>query len=581
MIRISLNDIDLDLGKVSIPFKFENPLFTGKIFNEGYSFTFTIPETEKNRSALSNSQRFDARIVGRKYDIKFYFKGLFMFAGAITVKDIVNANIQCYFNSVGLNLNKSLSNIKLRDLDLHTRVVCLDADTPSEKQTKWEAHMIGHLQGVTFPGPGDPEISHYFPPIHSPSAYDDDFEVDPTVTVTGFTKNHWWSQFINLYWLTYSRYSVQNRVLNSVYALRPGWQTTISPCPRFIPVMRAALTKLGFILDENDLLSETEIQNLFIYSNEVMDKIETTGSHTYNVYGLDYDLKDFLPDLSALSLFIGLKEVYNAIFYEEDGRIKTITGKDLLSDSPEDWTKYADEAFANQFNEFSNYVYSWKTDKDDQYTVLFSDQFIEEKIISPDATGEIKITPGDVRPLASRVAPRGSIWGTFVGVGTDETSIDVITGPLIEAFENKTSLGYNAAIRSQLSEIRPDDIQETLLLGVWRGVDFAGTFYPYAVNQATDSLGVIYGEKSILWADEDGLVNNFHEDFLNYVNGSRSFDNILYLPPHKVAELAKFRHVKKSFETPNGKVTGILKEFEVTFTNEGMSPVKATYLTKD
>lgn len=577
MIRIKINDKDLDTGGIRMSFKFTNPLFSDKIFSDGYSFPFSLKETPNNISILSNSNRLDNKRIKRNFFIKIYFENNFLFSGILNIKSITNGNINCYFNSRGLDIAKNLSEINLRNLDLYRKTVCVESDAPLTKQDKWQTRIVAQSQLVAYKRPED-VITHYFPPIHCPFAYDTDITRDSGETATGFVKNHWWSQFINFHYWNGSKYLTGNRVLNSVYTSRPGWQTTISPCPNFVYVLDNALSRFGYILDKTSLLALEEVANLFIFSNNVLDKIEATASYTYNVYGYAYDLADFLPNISAIELPKALKQFFKAVFYEQDGRIKVIAGKDLINQNALDLSDYTEYAYNKEFSELYNYEFEFSETTGDRYFKLFSDQFEKVKIDNgQDATVPI-IKPTASRPLATRFNPRGRIWGTWTTPAQDETSIGSLAGSLLAEFENPTSLGHDAQVKSDESDESPTDIIETLLLGVWRGENFTSPTYPSAVNQSVDDLGNRYGDLSILFGGDDGLVEVFQKPFYDFINGASLFTKQLYLPAHKLAKFIQFEQIKYSFKHPNGNLTGIIRDFEFELSNEGISPIKATFL---
>ena len=70
------------------------------------------------------------------------------------------------------------------------------------------------------------------------------------------------------------------------------------------------------IQDLKGKLTNDIIKNLFIYSNEAMNQVELDGGYYYNIYGASYDLAKFLPDLDTYELLIGLKQMFNTVFFE-------------------------------------------------------------------------------------------------------------------------------------------------------------------------------------------------------------------------------------------------------------------------
>lgn len=569
MIRVVVNDIDLELGNLQMDFEFINPLFSAEIFDVGYSFDFKIPDTEHNRSTLKNSERLDARNINRELKAKIYFKGIFMFSGVITIKDTVNGDLDCYFNNDGLDLQKLMQDFILKDLEFAETTIWDPGDTPAVKQGKWGSHMIVELDKIINSIPG--EITHLFPPIHAPFAYDNLDDADK--------QNEWWSNFVNWWWFEEGTYKVDMKVLNAIYANQPGWTTSVSPCPRFVYILKTVLDKFGFGLDETGLLADEEFQNLLIYTNEVLDEIETDGTDTYNVYAEKYALNDFLPDTPSLLLCKALKIMAGAVFYVQDNRVTIRSAKDLLSDEPEDWTKYAEELASIQINDYQNYRFGWTNFLDDDYFTLFPDQFDDVIIQNAQADETRDIIPGEFRPLASRSNARANAYGNLVG---GVLYVTTTTGPEVNFPAERLACGFNTYVKSAVSDKSPDKRIKKLLLGVFRDVNFyPGNEFPMCFNLEEDDFGNPVGDRSIIWPGEKGLISEYLQDFLDYVNGGRPFTTNLFLPPHMVAELTKWRKIRKSFETEKGKITGIIKKFSFTLTMDGMSPVSTTFITKD
>lgn len=579
MIRIVHNDKDLDVGDLKMSFKFTNPLFSDKIFSDGYSFPFTLPYTAKNISVLSSANRLDNIVIKKEFKVKIYFFNNFLFSGTVTIKNIGETSFNCHYNSNGLDLAKKLKNLSIRDLDLFEKIVYSETDSPPTKQTKWGAALDAQTQVIAYIRPNE-VITHYFPTIHARYAYDKDSSPVGADTSTGFIKNHWWSQFINFYNYDESRYMLGNRVLTSVYNTRPGWQTTVAPCPNFVYVLNQALTKFGYVMDKSQLLDLPEVKHLFIFANKVMDKVESFGTYMYNVYGASFKLEDFLPRVDALELPLALKQLFLAVFYEQEGRIKVIAGKDLLNQKSVDWSAYSDAVCPKEVTDYQNYEFEFVEKTGDAYFKLYPEQ-MDKVVIDNSQDSKVVVNP-NARPMVTLSGPRGNVWGTWVSGTHEETSIGATNGPLLFTFENKAGLGHNAQVKSDLSEESPTDVIDSLLLGVWRGEDFYPDYYPSSTTVAYDDYdGVTFGERSILFPNDDGLVVNFHEDFVKFVNGASVFTKNLTLPPHKLAELIRFEQIKYSFKHPNGNVTGIVRDFEFELSNQGISPIRTNFINPE
>lgn len=556
--RIRVGNNDLDVGDISINLKFTNPLFSDKIFSDGYSLGFDLDITPNNASILFNADRLDDRIIGTEHNVTVYAEGVLMFNAVMTVKSINRNKINCFLNSVGLATAKKLERINLRDLNLEKHDVCEDSDTPEDRWDKWANRLQAQWQLVINKRPFD-QITHYFPPIHAPLAYDGE--------------NNWWCNMINHYWHAESLQFLKHKVKSDVYSEKPGWGTTLSPCPNFVYVFKKALEKVGITLDENYLMALDEIQNMFIFSNEVMDDIYQYAGNYQNTFGFSYHLADFLPDMKAIALPLALKQLFGAVIYEQDNRMRVVSSNDLIKQSSEDWTKYVNSTFQKKLDQTNNHKVEW-TLNDDSYTTIYEDQF-EAYEINVEAletvTSQIKVA----RPLATRPNPNGTIWGAELADNIYRVTLE--DEPNEDFYENPPSLGHNAPVRSIESDQSPDDIIEQLLLGVYRGHDIEVPDYPSFVNQS-EVDGSNYGEFALLLNGDDGLGENWLKELINYINGGSPIEVALSLPIHKVAELARFHKIKKAFYFDKGRVEGIIKEFSFSISNKGISPVKAQFI---
>ncbi len=568
MIRIQHNDQNLDLGKISMTFSFSNPMFSDNAFNEGYSFPFKLPITARNIAVLNNSDRLDNRVLGKKFQVKIYIQNTFAFSGVLIIKTYSNGQFNCHFNSSGLNLKKDMRDKNLRKLTLLNKTVWVDTDTMLQRQDKWENHVAGYSNIFETLRP-DEEMTHYFPPIHNQSAYDEERGDD--------IQNSWWSNYTNFYLLDQDRYLFKHRVAGPVYSSKPGWLTSITPCPAYLYVLRMALEELGITLEKSGVLTNDIIKNLFIYSNEAMNQVELDGGYYYNIYGASYDLAKFLPDLDTYELLIGLKQMFNTVFFENNGKIKTITIAEILSQVPEDLTRFTDSAFVAEYFEKVNYSFNWLTD-DDKAPDIYTEQFAAYET-DPDTAKTEPHTPDKIRPLATIASPRVNVAGTWMDA-MDYVSVNSTDPVTLVNGANKTGLTYKAPVRTTISETSPKDILKTLLVGVYRGGTFYPEGFPSAVNQSVDDLGVKFGDQSILWANDDGLVKNHFTNYIEFLNDATRVDVKLYLPPHKIAELATFEQPVKKIETPKGNINGILSGFRFTVTADAISPIDAEFVVR-
>jgi hypothetical protein len=83
---------------------------------------------------------------------------------------------------------------------------------------------------------------------------------------------------------------------------------------------------------------------------------------------------------------------------------------------------------------------------------------------------------------------------------------------------------------------------------------------------------------SLQETESKGLWNTYHKTFHEFMMRAVPTDKTLFLPPHKVKELAGFKNPKHVIDSPQGKFEGFVQKFSVTLYKDRISPTKVTYL---
>lgn len=554
MIGISINNNWLELGDIKITLVFKNPIFSKEIFVNSFSYNFSIPTSEKNRSIFENNNRINAHNRKIKYDCVITYDGSFLVDGLITLKEITDDKIILFFSSKELDLFKSLKELDLKDLNLEETVIYSNSDTPTQKQQKWFDHLNNYIQYLS--NNRDIELlKHHFPPILVKDIYSGN--------------NNYFFGHVNYYdWAgpLGGQYPTSHGVLNSTFSTDPGFKYTFSPCPVVIHLIKDILQLFGYSLFENDFLKLDELKNLIIYSANVTDNIEDDGTQTYNVYTDKYQLQNFLPDIKSIDLFKIFTELYKCSIYIEGTKLIISPVKNILSTETEDLTNYCNPYYKRKFVEDSKKVFTYLVENNELFfnaylnNQYFDTQFDDVTIGDSDLIKKEEFSSSFGRPLTT-------IQGEFSA-----------TPPIDWRYLNKLALNEVLGKSNYAENYKSIT---NIFLGVYRGyIDGYPVFSNITKGETVSGgLNSVFGKYSLLWDRDDGIIKNWWAEYNEYLN-SEEIEKTLYLPIHKVKEMATFKTPVKSFYHKNGNVKGIITELSITLSKSGISTTKAKFKVK-
>lgn len=573
MLRISVNDKDLDLLNVSITLKYENPLFSSKPFNTGYSYSFDLPATERNQNIFNHSERIDSTKNIARLNAKVYVSGILFFTGVINVSKNSDTTFSCSLNSDGLDMYKVYKETQLENLDFDTIQISADGTDSEDQRINWRAYLDNKL---TLDEAAPEDTDHFFPCIIN----EDCWEIKSPVLVDAaaggegyYYRNPTWSGILNLY--LNNHYFVNHL---PVYA--DFFPTSITACPKYLTVLEKMFEQDDLELVRMDEFSDPEMDNLIFYSNRVLAKYGTTlaYSHTPNYYGENYNLNDFLPNTNKLDYVLALKELFGCVYLVLNGRVKIRTTRAIVKSEPLNFTKYSEKNYIVQHSEFKNFKFFYEQDEQDRLSKEDEGIWLKKEVII-DEDEKITDLPSRNRCLSEKVDYNSLKF---------QSEQPVIHFPLLPAYNGYChSYLHNywqTDDKAQVGENQLSVNKDRLLLMFWRGMHNAepGYSYPLASISSKDPSGSTLGKFSLDWNEEEtGLYDYFWSDFLDKTNGATTITKLFYLKPHDIKKLSNFEQPNIEFYNEKGHVETLIKSFEVQVSTTGISPIKAELLKKN
>lgn len=541
MIGIEIKNRFLDLGDVKITLKYDNPIFLDNLFVKSFSYNFSIPKTDLNISILDNVNSLNSTNSEAKYGAKVTFNGSLLMETILVVVNNTNSKIIINFQSKDLNLFKTLSGLKLPDVQLDEFFVYDETEVATNKQVKWGDHLDLYVQDLDN---GVNRKTHHFPPMRCNDIYN-----GSNLTFVGNINYYDWNSpavggfYPSVYLQNYNP------------AVDPDFKYTFSPCPLYIYVVEKVLNEQGFFLRKNDFIESEVVQNMIIYSANIMENLVVENVKRLNVYQGTYKLQDFLPNISQNDLLEVFYKMFKCIVAIENNEVSFTPINEVLTGPIEDITKYCSPAFNKENIDTGKTVFTYSVLTDEKYYREQINEFAPVQIGDNTSTKETPVESNIARPLANTSENYGG-----------------------GSYENLAQLALDKIVGASTFLNKPEKI-ELLLLGLYRGYYDK---YPLFTNLTTANTpvtgtGVNVGQESILWGGDSGTVKNHWEEFVEYDNNSNTIEKTLYLPLHVFKNMSTFKDPIKSFYHENGKVQGILSTLTVTLTNKGISATKAEF----
>ena len=393
MLEIRINGESLDLRGVSIQLTLRNPMFFPK--NDGnFSYTFSLPATEKNRRIFNNFQRPQSRnVTARTENCTIFLDGLKYQEGVIVIEEFIDNEYKAYIGIGKGSFNFKASNLSLKDLNWTPETYGLTPSTDPASildvcNKSWPEAKFAYFpvfneelyeESPFFKGMFslDAEkfiylVEHYLPQSAQINYFNNLLVngiignvVDPAGNVIPYQQ--YWTQLINDYfaseykytwegkditWKMYRIYKefydqcIQNNIsINPLFNdfINAGWVNIVRkaaglyypgkfivPFPYVTEVVNKVITSLGYLSDNIKFISHPELRKLCIIT---MNLASGFGSYDYpNGSNVNVDLQNHLPDLNAKEFLDNLCGPFNfSVFELPGGRIAVESNEDLLN----------------------------------------------------------------------------------------------------------------------------------------------------------------------------------------------------------------------------------------------------------
>ena len=612
MLRILIDNTEVDyLPGISIQLTYTNPLFSDKKINEVESYNFTLPATPKINNIYLNSNSVNSTSKQVKKKIKIYHSGILFISGVVHIEKKGHEAYSCYVQNEGTDFYKVATEASMLDLDLGKVELWTEAQDATlaagDKINLWAAHM----QEINSANSED--VAYRFPMVRG--FYDSPIIEEQQVEDEGNNFVFWSAGMINGF---LKGAFVKNDVVpKNTYANDKNWHNTISPCLRAEFVLQAIMELHGIDLADNELNEILEYAQLLFFSKKVKDQYLDLGTETVNVHGRDFELNDFVPNVSVWEFFEFLTEMFGAYYLVVDNEIRVSLAKNVLNFKAVDFTKFAHPKsnFKDSDAEAISVSYDLSKEEENLYNlnVVYSGNnegwqykpYEEAKIIKkPKVFKHLPMNsifsrryefietytqfndnywPGEFEyvPLATFIinSPDVNNFDTLV-VESDEfpeageranrflailfrgyhPTIRYDFNPSTGAFDPNTPIATNSYF--------PCNLEDTE-----RFLDFPNP----PLSPSYFSTKHIYLTEAET-GEEKGVFNTYHKDYYELINGAREVDKELHLPAHKVKELSRFKQPKHTIDNPRGRFTGFVKEFKVSLFADRISSTTITYL---
>ena len=574
MLQIKVKDSFVDVGEASITLKYTNPMFRENPLNNAFSYSFTLPATPTNRAIFNNIERLDNDSDTDNFEAEVFFSGISFLQGNLSVKNPNDSSFNCFLNNRDLNISKILSNFNIRDLQLEThRLYELHPDpfATLADRVNFYINSFKQIQNDRFNN-DDIDDNHAFPPVLSDLFAYNSGEQPPNLRFNYVMK--YINAFVQGSYQTNHGYDTST--LEEVF-----WSTTYIPFIKYNYVLKE-LFKILDLTVVSDFIESVDMKQLCIFNISTLDYNPTLD---FNLMKQDYELQDYLPAVSGLTVVNALKTIFNQLMFIDNNIVEIIPVKTILNTPEEDISKYSPPEYSNSTLNANGVTFSYA--KDDQDLLYNNPTFTPKTVVVGD--GKTKNEAPDRYLFASRqnASITWPFWASLPALPTNLTdnpgelsTYGIYRGPLkSDEYPSKVILPNG----TPLSDIEGPDVDyDRLMLTFYRGkqLNNLGNPYPLATPFSTEQSAGSVGELSLEWDGEDGLYNTFWKDYLESVNKAKETTKLLDLPPHKFKDFATFKEPNKLINSPAGQMRGILKEISITLKGNTASKSTCVFVSK-
>lgn len=373
-----------------------------------------------------------------------------------------------------------------------------------------------------------------YPIVFAPNIYDaKNAEYSGWVNYTDATRTH--------------PASGDDQTNNPPSQIKSTWLHTLLPFPMLKSLLEKVLEGIGMGLG-GSFMADTEIQQLILWSNRPLDVVLPFNDAEVHVYEPNFNIADYLPDITAMELIQALANTFCLLFRVKQGRLLLTPARDLLRAAPEDWTAISEPYIGQTYPSFQPYSLDYERQNDD----------------TKEGTQLQRVDGGP--ESISVIAP---FYTLFYRAQTDYLGTNrIIKTPLI--FEKGQSNYFEIA--------NPP----TLRLLFYRGLqpDSNNLDYAYAshdrFNQRMDEVG----NYSLDWSGPGGLLETWWTEYIRLLTHGKPLRRRVRLTAAHLRDLAEWKSVvKKTVYDELGQTTAVIKSVNVKIGINKISPANVEFVT--
>jgi len=333
------------------------------------------------------------------------------------------------------------------------------------------------------------------------------------------------------------------------------WPHTLLPFPVLRSVLDAIIPLVGAVSLTGTFVDDAEIADLILWNNTAIDRVisaeeyivDFPATNESHIYEPEFDLKDLMPDISAMDLLKGLISMFCLYIRYEQGKIIINPCRDALTAKPEEWTAYAEPSYNQDIPESVAYTLDYNRQGDDTNLV-----------------GQLQRVNGgtDAQDFISQP------FTLHYRLETDPLDTDRAWNiPIIS--EKGTSSYYKIANKASFR------------LLFYRGMqpDSGGNDYPFASHSNLNLQGESVGNYSLDWQGPNGLYEKWWKEYIHLRTHGRPLKMRFRLSVDQLIDLSRWRKGSKVIYTEFGQVTGIIQSIQFRATPRGVSIADVELIT--
>lgn len=582
-----------------------NPMFDTDGMPKAYSFPFRIEATPCNLSLLDHANRLDSVHSSDTYPATLFIEGVPFLEGNVVVRERRKNNLQIYFQSTASNFADITKDLSLSELDLdqvtinnvnsaaHTYdivplpppgagtysilvngvtyatsvvppqdpLVQIDNNiiNPINVANGAIAFRIGTQLFLNALNPGDTVDVEYLPAGNFNPAFiytvsharmDDwkaylDAQVSQPISalthVFPVIKNNRFYDGQNPNYIGYVNY------YHNGYPKNTGNNSQHCVAPQI--VLKHIFEKSLELVDISSLVGSffgsIAFTDLIVYNWTALDEVKTELANTvpedWNHYTMQYNLADYVPDVSVLKLFQALKDLYClGFFFDNKGTLEVIPHLVLLKTAVEDWTALAEPD------------YQWTPEKKDGFILDYSRDDSDQMYI------EDQLDAQEEAPAKNAFGPDADTTYETLGVDLFGLSKTWLTP---EVIQRGSSPEFGIGVQSP-------HLRFLFYKGLRR--DSNADEYPLATNGNKDAVGSSVGSTTLRMQGSGGLYEIYWKDFINLLVNGRPVKKQMRLSIDDLLNIRSFRNPRKKIYHEEGQMVAVVAKVQFKVSNRGI-----------